>query len=46
MEIQEVVRAVTTRWRTPKVGAGARVRTATAGEVDELPMEFEAISLR
>jgi cytochrome P450 len=45
MEIQEVVRAVTTRWRLPRVTAGAEVRTATAGEVDALPVEFEAVAV-
>ncbi len=43
MEIQEVVRAVTRRWRTPSIGAGAVVRTAVAGEVDALPVEFEPL---
>jgi cytochrome P450 len=45
MEIQEVVRAVTTRWRSPQMGAGARVRTATAGEVDLLPVSFEPVAV-
>ena len=42
MEIQEVVRAVTARWHGPRVGPGAIVRTAVVGEVDALPVEFEA----
>ncbi len=46
MEIQEVVRAVTTRWRAARVMPGARVRTATAGEVDALPVEFEVVAVR
>jgi len=45
MEIQEVVRAVTARWRVPRVASGAVIRTATAGEVDALPVEFEAVEL-
>ena len=46
MEIQELVRAVTTRWRAPQIGAGARVRTVTTGEVDALPLQFEVIAVR
>jgi len=42
MEIQEVVRAVTTRWRLPQIGPGARVDTAVTGEVHALPLEFAA----
>jgi hypothetical protein len=38
------VRAVTTRWSAPRVGPGAIVRTAVVGEVDSLPVEFEAVS--
>jgi cytochrome P450 len=43
MEIQEVVRAVTTRWQAPRVGPSARVHRAVAGEVDALPVEFETL---
>ena len=46
LEIQEVVRGVTTRWRTPQIRAGARVRTATTGEVDALPMQYEVVAVR
>ena len=41
MEIQEVVRAVTTRWRAPRLGAATSVHRAIAGEVDALPLDFE-----
>ena len=43
MEIQEVVRAVTTRWGLPRIGAGARVETAMTGEVHALPLEFDGV---
>ena len=43
MEIQEVVRAVTTRWRLPQIGPGARVETAVTGEVHALPLDFEPL---
>jgi len=45
MEIGEVVRAVTTRWRAPQVGPTAVVRLALTGEVDALPLHFEVAAV-
>jgi cytochrome P450 len=42
MEIQEVVRAITTRWSRARVVPGARIETALTGSVHELPLEFAA----
>jgi cytochrome P450 len=42
MEVQEVVRAVTTHWEAPRIGRGARVETAVTGEVHALPVECAA----
>jgi cytochrome P450 len=41
MEIHELLRVVTARWSSVRVGAGARVETAVSGVVRELPLEFE-----
>jgi cytochrome P450 len=40
MEVQELVRAVTARWRGAHIGADALVDTALAGEVTRLPVTF------
>ncbi|HXY92356.1 MAG TPA: cytochrome P450 [Acidimicrobiia bacterium] len=40
MEVQEVLRAVISRWTSPRLGTGVRVHTALSGVVDELPVEF------
>jgi cytochrome P450 len=45
MEVQEVVRAVTTNWRAPRIGRVARVETAVTGEVHALPVEFAVRAL-
>jgi cytochrome P450 len=42
MEVQEVVRAVTARWRGASVGCDALVDTALAGEVTRLPLAFSS----
>jgi len=42
MEVQEVVRAVTARWRGASVGSAALVDTALAGEVTRLPLAFSS----
>jgi cytochrome P450 len=43
MEIHELLRVLTTRWSSVRVGPGARVETALAGVVRELPLEFEPV---
>ncbi len=45
MEIQEVVRAVTTNWQAPRIGPAARVETAVTGDVRALPVEYEVRAL-
>jgi cytochrome P450 len=44
MEIHELLRVVTSRWRSVRVGPGARVDTALSGAVRELPLEFELVA--
>ncbi len=44
MEIQEVVRSVTTRWRGARLASGVRMNTLLAGTVDALPVTFEVAS--
>jgi cytochrome P450 len=44
MEIHELLRVVTSRWASVRVGAGARVETALSGVVRELPLEFELVA--
>jgi cytochrome P450 len=44
MEIQELLRVVTSRWASVRVGPGARVETALNGAVRELPLEFQAVT--
>jgi cytochrome P450 len=41
MEIQEVLRAITARWRKPRLAPGVLVETALSGIVRELPVEFD-----
>jgi cytochrome P450 len=42
MQVQEVLRAVTTRWTRAQVGSGARVDTALSGAVTSLPVRFRS----
>jgi cytochrome P450 len=47
MQIQEVLRAVTSRWVEPRLGSDVRVKTAVGScEAAHLPIEFRPIEFR
>jgi cytochrome P450 len=46
MQIQEVLRAVTTRWAQPRLGPGVSLQTAVGScDVARLPIDFRALEL-